>query len=123
MKGIRQIFLGDRFYFGCIALVLLFVCSFFFKFLFIPTVLLLIIFLLVSLVDSILLFSDLVKFNISRKHDKLLSLGDSNNIDLILENRSKIPLIIELREELPLQLQKRDFKLHTSLKPDQGKKY
>lgn len=64
---------------------------------------------LAVLYDLILLHSGKIKLSAERLTSKYFSLGNNNEIKLVIQNESKMPLVVEIIDELPVQLQKRDF--------------
>ena len=70
---------------------------------------------LLTLADALSLFSGSIVVNGQRKHSSVFSLGDEQQIGLILENKSKTFLRAILIDELPVQLQVRDFLRHATL--------
>lgn len=74
-----------------------------------------------TLFDGWQLFNKKLRIGAKRQLPKVLSLGDTSNINIQLVNLSPIPLSIQLIDELPEQLQKRDLALNLSLAPAQRK--
>ncbi|MFT4521244.1 MAG: hypothetical protein ACI8ZN_000171 [Bacteroidia bacterium] len=90
-------------------LVLLFIFSAFFTFLYLPSVVLLCIFCSGVLVDIWLNFSVLKPFMVERKLEEILSLGDQNEVEIHLTNTYRFGFSIVLIEMLPSHLQERQF--------------
>ncbi len=113
-------FLGDlfftqRFFLSWGALVILFLFSYFLPLLFIFTKAAFVFLLILSLVDYALLFFTNSKLHLHRVVPDLLSNGDDNKIQLIIQSTYNIPLQSMIIDELPMHFQKRDFAIHKSL--------
>jgi uncharacterized protein (DUF58 family) len=117
MKLFRQLFLTSRFFYVMGILVTIMMFSYSFTFLLPIAKTALVLFFVVCLVDSLILFNKRVSLDVERDIPQVLSLGDNNDIDLTVKNNSAINLIIELVDELPEQFQDRKFKLYFSLSP------
>ncbi|MEL7120637.1 MAG: DUF58 domain-containing protein, partial [Bacteroidota bacterium] len=100
---------SDRFFYLCGLIILLYVLSFFLAPLFSVTIALMIVFLLVFILDAISLFTNRVVIDCERVLPKILSLGDENEIKLVVSNKGNQSLTIQIIDELPEQLQIRDF--------------
>lgn len=61
------------------------------------------------ILDVLLLFSRPLRLAVVREVPPVLSLGDDNDIRLVIQNRSNLPLKVKLLDELPEQFQARDF--------------
>ena len=116
LKLIKDTYLTNRFFWSFGSLVLLFCLSFPFSFLFPIAQTLLVLGVIITLLDTVLLFSKKVNIQSERKLPKLLSLGDANKISLHLSNTSNLSLKAIIIEELPVQFQKRDFEIRQDLK-------
>ncbi len=112
---IKNTYLTNRFFWSFGSLVLLFCLSFALPFLFPVAQTLLVLGLIITLLDSSLLFNNKVSVSCQRKLPKLLSLGDVNKITLQVENPSNLALKATIIEELPAQFQKRDFEIFQNL--------
>ncbi|HMR44363.1 MAG TPA: DUF58 domain-containing protein [Saprospiraceae bacterium] len=66
--------------------------------------------------DTYLLFSKKTKIAGERKLPKLLSLGDPNQVQIILKNFSSLDLNLTIVDELPVQFQKRDFEIEKKIR-------
>lgn len=62
-----------------------------------------------SIVDALILFSVKRPFRIERKLPKVLSLGDSSKIQVLVQNLTSQKLNVEVIDELPVEFQVRDF--------------
>jgi len=100
----------------------LFFISFFVHWLYIISVSLFWIYLLVTVVDILLLFS--LKDGISAErvlHDRL-SNGDENQITIRILNRYPLIIKTNIIDEIPFQFQKRDFSFQSIIKPGSERK-
>lgn len=106
----KAIFLTNRFFLLFSLIIGLFICSFLLPWLLPVVQTALVLALILTLLDGMLLFNQSIKLSVRRKMAKVLSLGDKNEVKLIIKNRSSRQLFVEVIDELPLQLQIRDFK-------------
>jgi uncharacterized protein (DUF58 family) len=128
LKNLYKIFKQIRFtnlvYKLVFGLIVLFILAFIFNWIYdIAFIgLLLIIFLIV--IDSIILFRNSQPISVYRaaKYQRL-SNGDINDIELIIENYYSFKIKVSIIDELPVQFQLRNFKLNTSLKSTEQKKF
>lgn len=75
------------------------------------------------LIEVIMLYSRLTKVEAKRITTKVLSLGDDNEVKIILKSKSQFPLSLTVFDELPFQFQDRDFKWTLNIKPEEEKTY
>ena len=75
----------------------------------------------ITLVDTVILFSRNVGITCVRKTPKRMSLGDENTIDIEIESSYRLALHCNLIDEIPVQFQKRDFAIRFSLKSGEEK--
>jgi uncharacterized protein (DUF58 family) len=105
------------------AVALLFVVSFFIPKLFIVAQIVLVIVLAITLVDAFVLFNKKIRIDVTRNCPKVLSLSDSNSIELVISNQSPIQLYINAFENLPEQLQLRNFSIKHLFNINETKKF
>lgn len=122
LKGYREIYLTNRFFWVFGGLIFCFVLGFPVPQWFpvakgLAGLLLLLIFL-----DIFFLFGRPIEFHCHRRTGKLLNLGDSNNIHLTIENRAGNEWRVKVLDELPVELQIRDFEESTIIKARSEKK-
>ncbi|MEZ4799976.1 MAG: DUF58 domain-containing protein [Flavobacteriales bacterium] len=75
------------------------------------------------LIEIIILYTRLTTLQAKRTSTKVLSLGDDNEIKIILKSESQYPLLLTVFDELPFQFQERDFKWTLKINPDEEKVY
>ena len=114
----KNLYLSNRFFILIGLLILLMVIGFFIPMLFPIAQAILVLALAFVILDYLLLFNRRIAIKAIRKVPKVLSLGDQNNIQLILKNQSNIPLKLTIIDELPIQLQIRDFEKNLTLGTD-----
>jgi uncharacterized protein (DUF58 family) len=119
MSFIRNLFLTNRFFYIAATLTGAMMLAYAFPFLFAVVKTGCILFAVLCIIDTILLYNKSVVVSVERDIPSVLSLGDNNTITLSLLNKSRIKLIIELIDELPEQFQIRNFMLQHTLFPDQ----
>lgn len=119
---LNSLFFSRRFYKVFVALILFFLLAYLLPVLFIVAKAILLLFILIVVADYILLNSIRKLVWLERSMDERFSNGDTNNIELLVENQSRYRLSITIIDELPVQFQKRDFSLHCELEPLERKK-
>ena len=120
---LRDVYLGDRFFWLFGSVTAIFIASFPFPFLFAVGKALLIGAGALVLVDAFLLFNRGVAVECKRVLPRQLSLGDENTVKLELHNQYGLGLGITIIDELPVEFQKRDFEIKDQLKADEQKTY
>lgn len=114
-RFIRPLFFGRRFYWGFAVLILLFVLSYNWAFLYNIAKYALLFFVAVVLLDYIILFAKGKGIQAERRMSDRFSNGDENPVNIWLKNRYGFPVFMKVIEELPVQFQRRDFLIRTSL--------
>ena len=112
----------NRFFLIYSGIILAFAISFFLKWMFPIAQTLLVIAILISVLDTFILFSRKTIVEANRNHATMLSLGDKNKIYIHIQNKSEIKLNIKVIDELPEQLQIRDFAMFIILAKREIKK-
>lgn len=115
MKLLKPFYIQNRFFYTCIALMVLFVLSFVFPRWFQIVKLLFLVFLVFTLLDILLLFSAKKGVNGLRILPEKLSNGDQNPIRLSIENYYTFPVFIKIIDEIPEQFQVRNFNIERKL--------
>jgi uncharacterized protein (DUF58 family) len=113
---LKHLYISNRFYLIGFVLFALLTLSFFFKFLYIPALVVCVLFALLVLADAMLLFFLKNPIKSERSLKPILSLSDPNVISLKIQNLTPFPLHYQIVEELPEQLQIRDFELLGTIK-------
>ena len=109
-RFIKPLFFGRLFYIAFAVLILLFVLSFNWPFLYAVASYGLLFFITLVLLDYIILFSR-KGIHAERKMAERFSNGDENAVSIVLNNRYNFPVFLKMIDELPVQFQKRDFLL------------
>lgn len=117
---INNLFINARFFYAAGVGTLLMVLSYSFPILLPVALTCIVLLVLVAILDGMFLFSGRIKIEASRTTPNVLSLGDPNNIDVTVVNRSAISLSIDLIDELPEQFQERNFSREPKLKPTES---
>src|SRR5687768_2221368 len=104
----KQLFLASRFYYIMTGLIAAMTLSYPFPLLlpFVQTAIVL--FAVIVTVDILVLFGKNVAIKVEREAPQVLSLGDDNEIQCIVQNRTNLSFHAELIDELPEQFQIRD---------------
>lgn len=120
---LRNIYLGERFFWFFGGIVLLFIASFPFPFLFAIAQVALLLVLVLVLADGYLLFNKAVQIDCERILPRQLSLGDENIVEIKLQNKYGLKLNVVIIDELPAEFQKRDFEIKDKLEGGEEKTY
>lgn len=112
------------FYYSVFALIIVFILSFIFPFVYDIGLSALILLIIVCLIDCFLLFKNDKPLLISRhaKHNRL-SNGDTNELFINVENYYSFAIRLTVIDELPVQFQIRNFKIETLLKAGEHKDF
>ncbi len=117
---LRNLYLRDRFFWAGGGIVVLFAMGFWWAPLFFLAQVVVLSGLALCLVDGLLLFARPYRFRVRRRLPRVLSLGDSTDVTIEIQNRNTLPLRIGIVDELPYQLQVRDFYREIHLLPEAG---
>ncbi|MFI5155161.1 MAG: DUF58 domain-containing protein [Chitinophagales bacterium] len=127
MKRIRNfyssLFFSRRFYILWVALIMVFILSYYLPAFFSIAQLGLILLLIVVILDYIVLFRKAEPITAERILPDRLSNGDQNKILLKIRNHYPFEIKTRIIDELPVQLQLRNFFISLTLKPDQELAY
>jgi uncharacterized protein (DUF58 family) len=115
LKNFTAIYLGRRFYWSFVTVILLFVLAFFWNGLLSIAQIALVFFAFMVLLDFSILFIRKNPIRILRQLSDRFSNGDNNKVQLSLLNRYPFRVKLNIIDEIPVQFQKRDFLLTTSL--------
>lgn len=121
LKFFKQFYLSNRFFLLWLVVIVLFCLSFAFSYLFPLAQLALVGLLAVTFLDIFILFFNKAKINAKRTVNTPLSLGDVNNVDILIESEYNIPVNLKVIDEIPYQFQIRDFEKSISLKGGESK--
>jgi len=120
-KAFRQVYLSRRFFY-CLGIIsLLFVLGYFYRPVYAVAKVSVIALVGLSILDIIALMRGGQKIVARRIMSNKLSNSDDNKIDVYLENFCPFTVNATLIDELPFQFQKRDFEIHTVIKPGVAK--
>ncbi len=119
---IKNIYFNPIFYWIWAFIVFLFFIGYWFNLFFIIAKFAFIALVVFTVLDFFYLFS-YSDFVAKRKLPEKMSNGDSNPINLYLENNYPTKIYLKIIDELPKQFQKRDFELFISLKSGQKMNY
>ncbi|MFD0860858.1 DUF58 domain-containing protein [Sungkyunkwania multivorans] len=119
LKLIKSFYIQPRFFYAGMAVVVLFVLSFFAPPLFRTTKLIFAGLFFLLLIDALLLYFVRGKYGVegARFAPERFSNGDDNGLKISLKNNYPFLIRAEVIDELPYQFQIRDFKRKKSLKP------
>ena len=114
-RFIKPLFFGRAFYLGFAVLILLFVLSYNWVYLYSIAKYAMLFFAAIVLLDYIILFSKNNGISAERNMADRFSNGDENAVSIHLKNRYSFPVFLKVIEELPVQFQRRDFLMKASL--------
>lgn len=105
-------------------LILSFVNAFIFPWLYDISLLLFLLLIFATLIDTFLLFRNSNPIHVSRsaKYARL-SNGDVNELELVVENYYSFPVQLDIIDELPVQFQMRDFKIKSAMDKGEQKRF
>lgn len=109
MTVFKNLFLTERFFYVMVSLTLAMMLSYAFSFLFPLVATLLVVFGILCLIDTALLFNRKVQLLAERETSAVLSLGDDNAVMIRFVNLCGLRLNVEVIDELPEQFQIRNF--------------
>lgn len=118
MRFIKDMFLPGRFFYGAAVLIVAMILSYPFPFILPIAKTACVIFAVLVVIDTLLLFSRTLVIDVRRKIPSVLSLGDDNPITLTITNRSTLSLTADVIDELPEQLQLRGTQHRIKLPPN-----
>lgn len=121
MKGIRSLYITDRFFTAGTALALLFILYFIAGLPAWPLKILFLLLLAVVFTDALLLFRTRKGMAGGRSVAEKLSNGDENKIIIYLQSYFPFQVSLRVFEEVPHQFQRRDVEFKLALKPGEKK--
>lgn len=119
-RFIKPLFFGRTFYWGFATLILLFVLSYNWTFLYVIAKYGLLLFVVLVLLDYLMLFAKRQGISAERDMSDRFSNGDENPVSIQLRNRYGFPVFLKVIEELPVQFQQRDFRMKATLGIDKS---
>ena len=114
-RYIRPLFFGRRFYWLYVAVVVMFVVSYYQSWLYDFARLSLLLVVVMFLLDYLILFFRKDNLIISRVLPDRFSNGDQNRVELVIQNRYPFKIAVKVIDELPVQFQRRNFSLKTNM--------
>jgi uncharacterized protein (DUF58 family) len=114
-KFLRPLYFSRRFYWSFVAVILLFVLSFFLNWLYNVAQIALVFFAFMVLLDYIILFVRKSGIKVVRQVADRFSNGDNNKVQLQLKNRYPFRVSLKIIDEIPAQFQQRNFLLEATL--------
>jgi uncharacterized protein (DUF58 family) len=111
----RPLYFSRRFYWSFVAVILLFILSYFFNWLLPIAPVVLAFFAFLVVLDYVTLFSRKNAIKIQRIVPDRFSNGDINKVELRLKSRYPFQVRLKIIDEIPVQFQNRNFLLETVL--------
>jgi uncharacterized protein (DUF58 family) len=114
-RFLRPLFFSRRFYWSFVTVIVLFVLSFFWYWLFNIAQIALVFFAFMFLLDYTILFVRKSGVKVVRQAPERFSNGDNNKVQLQVKNRYPFRVWLKIIDEIPVQFQQRNFLLNTML--------
>lgn len=121
MKVLKSFYINPLFFNILLGIGGVFFISFFVKGMFGIAEVGLLLFLLVTVIDTFVLYYSKKGIETERILPDRLSNGDENTIRISLKNNYPIPVILNIIDEIPFQFQKRDFLIQVRLNENEEK--
>lgn len=122
MRFLKSLYINNRFYYGMLSVVVVFIASFILPFLWgfaIGTILLMSVLLVL---DLVFLYQKKKGIQASRITPDRLSNGDENELIIHILNSYGFEIKLQIVDEIPFQFQKRDFEIWISMKNGEEQK-
>lgn len=111
----KNLYINNLAFYYLIGVMILFVCSFFFPFLYRATWFVLYVILFLVLLDIIILFFKNNHIKANRTMPEKLSNGDENLIKISVTNNYPFKIYSTIIDEIPFQFQERNFKINREI--------
>ncbi|MBK8053287.1 MAG: DUF58 domain-containing protein [Saprospiraceae bacterium] len=111
----KHLYIQPRFFYAGIAVVFVFIVSFFIPLLFVPAQIMLLLLVLFFIFDTILLFRSEKGVEAQRILSDRFSNGTQNTIELKITNHYGFRISTEIIDELPPEFQVRDFEIRSAV--------
>ncbi|MGC1471203.1 MAG: DUF58 domain-containing protein [Psychroserpens sp.] len=111
MKRIKPFYIQNRFFHACIAIMVLFIMSFIVPRAFAVVKLVLLLLVVLTVLDTIILFAAKNGVKGTRVLPEKFSNGDLNSINLVIQNYYTFKVNVRIIDEIPVQFQVRDFSI------------
>ena len=121
MRFLKSFYLTNRFLYFASAIAFLFFISYFLPDIFFIVNLLLFTFIVVTVIDTFIVYSKPNGISGSREMQERFSNGDENLVKLIVENRYPFNSSIKIIDEIPFEFQIRNFEIMSTLNADSVK--
>ncbi len=121
MTFIKKLYLNNFLFYMLLGIVVLFVCSFIFPFLYSATWYLLLMLVVFLLLDILILFQAKLGIEASRITPEKFSNGDENPVNVKIKNYFTFPITVKIIDEIPFQFQVRNFEIKKKIKASSEK--
>jgi uncharacterized protein (DUF58 family) len=118
--SIANLYLNPRFFYAAAVVILLMILSYSFVLLLSISMAAFVLLVLATVFDGMFVYGEKMKIEARRVTPKVLSLGDKNFIEVIVQNKAPVRLSITIIDELPEQFQVRNFLRVLLLKSQQS---
>ena len=115
IRYIQSLFFTSRFYRLLVGVIVLFILSYLFSWLYLFASVAFVVFLVFVVLDYIILYSG-GGVRVTRQLPDRFSNGDQNKVSLLVRNRYPFRVRLRIIDELPAQIQRRNFSLFLLLK-------
>lgn len=120
---LKSLFFNSRFFWACGFITISFLASFFYPFLFTPSQVLLVVFILLLITDVFFLFVFRGKPSSKRFIAERMSNGDRNPVELFVKNNYPFTVQLRIIDELPFQFQSRTHFFEKIFKANEEKNF
>jgi len=115
LNYLKPLFFGRRFFLLLVGIILLFVLSYWFEFLYSVANILLLFLGILAILDYLVLFGK-NGLELERIASEKFSNGDENQVQISVRNNYRFPVSLRIIDEVPVQFQKRNFKIRLKVK-------
>lgn len=115
IRYIQSLFFTTRFYLILVGVIVLFILSYLFSWMYLFATVAFFVFIVFVVLDYIILYSG-GGVRVTRQLPERFSNGDQNKVSLLVRNRFPFRVSLRIIDELPEQFQRRNFSLYVLLK-------
>jgi uncharacterized protein (DUF58 family) len=117
MNLFKKLYINNLFFYVLLGIIILFVCSFIFPFMYNVTWCIVLILITFLILDLFILFFAKNGIDATRITPEKLSNGDPNPIAINIKNYYTFPITVKIIDEIPFQFQVRNFEINKRIKP------
>jgi len=121
LKFFKPFYIQPRFFYGGIAIIVLFILSYFAPVFFNMAQILIVVLLVLTFVDFVMVFTGKHRIQAERELPERFSNGDQNIVEINIQNNYPFTIYNSIIDEIPEQFQVRNFELKLTLNPNRYK--